>query len=229
MRKKLRFIPMKSAIIIMAKVPIAGLVKTRLQPFFTPIESAELATCLLQDTANKAQIASKNVILAYSPNDGENHLRKLVGSEILFIPQTGEGLGERIICAFVDVFVQDFDCVLMIGTDSPSISASLLETAFAALKNCDSVIGETLDGGFYLIGLKRFIPEIFDGVEWSSSKTFLQTLSNINKIDLSVFQLPILYDVDTPKDIELLMNDKNIRGTAPQTFQYLSTKKDAKP
>jgi uncharacterized protein len=219
---------MKRAIIIMAKVPIAGTVKTRLQPFFTPNESAELATAFLQDTVNKAKSFTTNVILAYSPNDGECRLQELIGYDVPMIPQISDGLGERIVSAFESVFIQDFDCVLMIGTDSPSIPTSLLKTAFKSLENYDSVIGETLDGGFYLVGLKRIVPAIFDRVEWSSQKTFSQTIRNINKLSLSVFQLPILYDVDTPEDVELLMKDTSLEKHGPITFKYLSTKKDAK-
>jgi uncharacterized protein len=219
---------MKRAIIIMAKVPIAGTVKTRLQPFFTPNESAELATAFLRDTVNKAKAVTKDVIIAYSPNDREYQLQKLLRNEVSMIPQIGGALGERIVSAFESVFLQTFDCVLMIGTDSPSISTSLLITAFESLENYDSVIGETLDGGFYLVGLKRMMPAIFGRVEWSSPRTFSQTIENIGKLGLSVFELPILYDIDTPQDLEYFMNDKCIEKNAPITFKYISTKKDAK-
>jgi uncharacterized protein len=219
---------MKKAIIIMAKVPIAGSVKTRLQPEFTPDESAELAACFLLDSLKKAQLFTENTILSYSPRGGETTLRELIGDAVTTIVQSGEDLGERISHSFEIVFAQDFDSVLMIGTDSPTLSIEILETAFSALKTADSVIGETFDGGFYLIGLHQSNHKIFKDIEWSTPKVFSQTNDNLEKLGLNVSRLPILYDIDTPEDIELLMSDKVFEINAPNTFNYLSTKKDAK-
>jgi uncharacterized protein len=223
---------MNGVIIIMAKVPIAGTVKTRLQPFFTPDESAEIATVFLQDSLDKAHSASKNVILAYSPNDGENQLRKLVNPQTSLLQQIGDDLGERIISTFESIFKPDIESVLMIGTDSPTMPISILKAAFESLEKYDSVIGKTLDGGFYLIGFTNLnpdlIPAIFDQVEWSTPKAHSQTVANIDSLGLSLHNLPILYDVDTPEDILKLISDQALRETAPNTFKYLSKKMDAK-
>jgi uncharacterized protein len=216
------------AIVIMAKYPEAGKVKTRLQPFFTECESAELAKCFLQDTVNKALCVTKNVIIAYSPSYKQDEFSTLLSGNVTFIAQNGVDLGDRMLNAFQCAFKQNFNSVLMIGTDSPSFPTEFLEQSFKVLKENDAVIGETIDGGFYLIGLNKLYTEIFNAVEWSSSKTFLQTKSNFKKLEISFSELPVFFDVDVPQDLKRLQEDMLLHTFAPITYQFLTTKRDTK-
>ena len=164
---------MKRAIIIMAKVPRAGNVKTRLQPFFTPAQSAEFAACLLRDTIEKVKALPHKLIMAFSPESERSFFDEFSLTETLFHAQSGKDLGEKIFNAFEFAFRQNVDSAVMIGTDSPTFPPEYIEQSFKYLGNsADAVLGKTTDGGFYLIGLRHLKREIFVNVEWSSEKTF---------------------------------------------------------
>jgi len=212
---------MKRGIIMMAKVPEPGKVKTRLQPYLTPEQSAAFAKCLLQDTISKAKTFENKLIVAYSPIERRDFFDSLKHHNVVLFAQTGETLGERIFNAFEFAFKNELDSILMIGTDSPTFPGDFLSTAFQILEQKDSVLGETEDGGFYLIGLRKLDWRIFENVEWSSEKTFEQTRNNLEKIGFSFAELPIWYDVDEPKDLERLRKDANLQEFAPKTYMWL--------
>ena len=210
---------MKRAIIIMAKVPEAGKVKTRLQPFLTPEQSAKLANCLLQDTINKAKSLKNELIIAYSPIEKRDFFDNF--HNLNLVAQSGKDLGERMFNAFEFAFDNDLDSVVMIGTDSPTFPPEFIEKAFAYLETSDAVLGKTEDGGFYLIGLRKLDKRIFENVEWSSEKTFEQTKNNLARLDFSLTELPIWYDVDEPNDLKRLRKDEHLQQFAPKTFEWL--------
>lgn len=195
---------MSNAIIIMAKVPEAGKVKTRLQPRLTPEQSAEFAECLLRDTITKVAGKLNQLIIAYSPTNGRDFFDQFSQHKIIYIPQKGFDLGERMFNAFDFAFARKMDSVVMIGTDSPTFPAEFIDKAFEFLEDSDAVFGETDDGGFYLIGLKTLYREIFENVEWSSPDTFKQTVDNLERLDLRVSLLQKWYDVDELEDLERL-------------------------
>ena len=219
---------MKRAIIIMAKVPIAGKVKTRLQPHLSPEQCAALAAAFLQDTVNKAKTVCENAILAYSPPEKINALRRILPYQSIFIEQTGRDLGERMFNAFKFAFEEDSNSVVMVGTDSPTFPADYIEQAFEFLEfETDVVLGKTEDGGFYLIGLSALCVEIFEKVAWSSPETFERVFENIYNLNLRLREVPGWYDVDEPPDLEKLreefLHNENARRRAPKTFEYLIT------
>jgi rSAM/selenodomain-associated transferase 1 len=214
---------MKRAIIIMAKVPQAGKVKTRLQPFLTPEQSAEFANCLLQDTINKVNQTKNKPIIAYSPSERRDFFDGF--NNLVLTAQNGSDLGERIFNAFQFAFSQNLDSVVMIGTDSPTFPPEFINKAFDFLINSDAVLGKTEDGGFYLIGLKKLDRRIFEPVEWSSPTTFQQTKNNLEKLDFSLSELPVWYDVDEPKDLKRLREDEHLQQIAPKTAEWLDTNK----
>ena len=213
---------MKSTIIIMAKVPRAGNVKTRLQPFLLPAQCVSLSEAFLEDAINKAQSRANDLIIAFSPNSERDYFAKFENNKFMLIAQKGENLGEKMFNAFQFAFANNSDAVVMIGTDSPTFPAEFIDSAFENLKNADAILGETEDGGFYLIGLRTLRKEIFADVEWSSAKTFEQTTQNIENIQLKLLHLPIWFDVDFPKDLVKLRDDmmKN-SDIAPKTFHWL--------
>ncbi|MDQ3712175.1 MAG: TIGR04282 family arsenosugar biosynthesis glycosyltransferase [Acidobacteriota bacterium] len=217
---------MKRAIIIMAKAPVAGAVKTRLEPFLSPAECAELAAAFLRDAFAKAKTVCENTILAYSPAVQRAVLENILQSETVYVEQTGADLGERMSNAFEFAFASGSDAVVMIGTDSPTVPADFIRRAFEFLENeSDVVLGETTDGGFYLIGLRKNYPKLFENVRWSSAQVFEQTMENAKRLKLRAAQIPTWYDVDVPPDLarlrkEILTGDKI---EAPATFRWLSS------
>jgi uncharacterized protein len=210
---------MNVAIIIMAKVPEARKVKTRLQPYLTPEQSATLANCLLQDTISKVKALKNKLIIAYSPPER----RDFFEPNFDLIAQSGNDLGERMFNAFEFSFRENLDAVVMIGTDSPTFPPDFIKKAFAYLETNDTVLGKTEDGGFYLIGLRKLDKRIFADVEWSSEKTWLQTKKNLKKIDFSLAELPVWYDVDEPKDLERLREDEYLQRFASSTAEWLKS------
>jgi rSAM/selenodomain-associated transferase 1 len=118
--------------------------------------------------------------------------------------QTGHDLGERMKNAFKSVFnaysEQDTCKVVIIGSDCPYLTPSIMDDAFFCLEQADFVVGPTYDGGYYLLGMKIFTPNIFDDIEWSTESVFDQTIDKI-KNQGSTFQLlPTLHDIDTEDD-----------------------------
>jgi rSAM/selenodomain-associated transferase 1 len=217
--KVVKFVSMKHGIIIMAKVPEPGKVKTRLQPFLSPERCAELATCFLGDTVEKAQTLQKYIIVAFSPPEQRDFFNSFEGLNL--VAQTGIGLGQRMFNAFQFAFQKGFEKVVMIGTDSPTFPPEFIENAFELLDKSDAVLGRTTDGGFYLIGLRKPDERIFAGVEWSSARTFEQTKRNLEKYGFTLNELPVWYDVDEPEDLENLKMDENLPRFAPRTAEWL--------
>ncbi len=218
---------MKKAIIIMAKIPEVGKVKTRLQPFLTENQSAELSKAFLQDAENKAKTAAENVFIAVSPFDKRDKLNDILQHQPMLIEQTGNNLGEKMLNAFKFAFEKGLDAVVMFGTDSPTFPADFIEQAFEFLElETDVVLGKTEDGGFYLIGLKVLDTRIFENVAWSSAETFEQVRQNIMNLKLHLREVPGWYDVDEPEDLEKLrkevFHNKNAQRRAFETYKLLT-------
>jgi len=215
---------MNRAIIIMTKVPRAGNVKTRLQPYLTPEQSADLASCLLEDTIEKVKSLQDQLIIAYTPAKELEFFDKFSIPDALFVEQSGRDLGEKMFNAFEFAFRENADSVVMIGTDSPTFSAGFIEKAFDYLKKSDACLGKSADGGFYLIALRALNKEIFEKVEWSSPRTFDQTKENIRRAGFALKETPRWYDVDEPADLEKLRTDfaqnQVSRLIAPRTFEW---------
>jgi len=212
----------------MAKVPLAGTVKTRLLPALSPEKCAELARAFLLDTVNKAESVCENIILAYSPAAEIELLKKIVPSENNFLEQKGADLGEKMFKAFEFAFARQTDsAVVMIGTDSPHFPAEVIEEAFEYLETgAEIVLGKTPDGGFYLIGLKKILPDLFDRIEWSTPSVFAELSRNLEKLKIGEPKLvPPCFDVDTPTDLrrlrEEISENRSMQKIAPETYQWL--------
>ncbi len=212
----------------MAKVPRAGNVKTRLQPFLSAEQCRTLAEAFLFDTIHKARNASDRLIIAFAPAHEKDYFADSFFENSLLIEQHGADLGEKMSNAFEFAFRRNADSsVVLIGTDSPTFPAEFIEQAFDFLDaNADSVLGKSDDGGFYLIGLRRKIyARLFENVEWSSPRVFEQTARNIERLEMNLRLIPDWYDVDAPDDLRRLrdeiLNDAQAPKIAAQTFQRL--------
>ncbi len=216
------------AIVIMAKVPRKGAVKTRLKSILTDEQCAELSICFLKDAFNKARKITPNVIVAFTPADGKNEIVSLIPEDIILIEQKGNDLGERMnsACSFVES--KGFSPIIIIGTDSPDLPPEFIISAIESFENVETkiVLGAAKDGGYYLIGLRRKADGIFENVEWSSAKTYQQTAENARRIFYSEpTKISIWYDVDTPEDLKILydefLKNKDFAKNAPETAKWL--------
>lgn len=212
----------------MAKAPIPGLVKTRLRPFLTDSQSAELAECFLVDTVAKDYGTDVGVWIAYTPDSGLTAIADRISGPYFYIKQIGDDLGERLSNVFDKGFSNGFAPIVVIGTDSPTLPAGYVKMGMDFLSDDPHgvVLGPTDDGGYYLIGLSSARPTIFQNINWSSERVYDQTLSNLGLMPVSnLFGLPRWFDVDTPDDLLRLFtemeHDHNLKGIAPKTAQWL--------
>ncbi len=222
---------MSAYLVVFAKDPIPGRVKTRLTPRITPDEAAKLYKAFTLDIISNARKLKRNsvnnVTVAYTPIGAEKAFCKLVKQPTKFLPQKGKNLGERMKNAFNQSFTEGAKGVVIIGTDSPTLPMSYIQKAFDVLKKIPIVIGPTFDGGYYILGLSKQNDDIFDDVEWSTSRVFGQTLTRIKSMNMQVYVLPPWYDVDTSEDLEFLkshllaMRMSGIEEIPDRTMQLL--------
>lgn len=185
--------------IIFVKNPIEGEVKTRLASSLGDEKALEVYQQLLKITAGVAEDVNAEKLVSYSKYVEESD----DFDETIFdksVQKKGD-LGEKMKHAFRDGFDEGFNRIVLIGSDCPEITQSLIDEAFIELSEADSVIGPSDDGGYYLIGLSRFIPEIFDDVEWSTSSVFSSTIKALDDLEATYHVLKKLNDIDTESDL----------------------------
>lgn len=198
-------------VLVMAKAPRPGAVKTRLHPLLGPDGCARLQAVLLRHTVATALATGSRVVVAFDPPDARTEIRALIEGlgAIELIPQCGEHLGERMSAAAEDV-LEGGGRLVVIGTDAPTLSVGLLERALTALDSGSSaVIGPALDGGYYLLGLNWPAPDAFaiDPALWSGERVAAATMARLRRLPGRVAQLPTLRDLDTPEDAAALISD----------------------
>lgn len=196
-----------NALVIFAKWPVPGQVKTRLCPPLHPDQAAELARCFLIDTVERVcTLEDVQVWLAFTPSDTEALFRELLPFSVRYLPQRGKDLGERELNIFVDLLGTEAASVAIMGSDIPSVPLASLQAAFALLKNpgCDAVFGPSSDGGYYFVGAKAVHPPLFENIEWSTEKVLQQTLRQARLHNLNVSLMPRWHDVDTAEDLQQL-------------------------
>jgi uncharacterized protein len=190
-----------TAVIVIAKSPAPGNVKTRLCPPCTPDEAAALATAALADTlAAVAQTPASARILALDGPPGP-----WLPPGFVIVQQLGRGLDERLANAFAAVTGP----AALIGMDTPQVSPALLEAAIHELHapGTDAVLGPARDGGWWIIGLHRADPRVFVGVPMSTVHTARAQRARLARLGLRTTTLPELRDVDTFADATAVAHD----------------------
>jgi len=217
---------------VMTKAPLAGRVKTRLVPPLSPEEAAQLNICFLRDTAAaiaKACGTTARGVGVYTPIGAETAYIDILPGDFELLPQRGEGFGQRLSFATEDLFQCGFASVCLIDSDSPTVSADVYAEAVEMLsKDGDRVVlGPSDDGGYYLIGLKRNHPQLFERIDWSTEHVLEQTKQRARELSLDVSVLPTGYDVDDAATLrrlsDELLSDKSARDVAPNTRKFLTT------
>ena len=198
---------MDAALLVFAKVPRPGRVKTRLTPVLSPLEAARLYTAFLRDTLRQVARLEVNVRLYVAqplPDEGIAGLP----AEVSLHEQEGDGLGPRMKQAFEDTLEAGYDRAIVMGSDHPTLPRSFLRQADRALRAPQSLcLGPTEDGGFYLLGMSAFYPQLFDDMSYSHSQVFADTLARAGRTDANLTVLPQWYDVDTPQDLHRMLAD----------------------
>lgn len=212
----------KKILLIFAKLPRAGGVKTRLCPPLTLGQSAELYGAMLQDVLElTARVAGIERWLCYAPEPTAAAYFHALAPAVYQYPQAGCDLGERLANAFTAAFAAGADQVVVIGSDAPNLPPVFIEQAFSlgGQPDCDAVFGPTSDGGYYLLGMRRVWPELFAGISWSTATVLRESLARAAASDISTTLLPEWRDIDTADDLEHLAAQE--AGTARHTRQRL--------
>lgn len=204
-----------AALVIMAKDPEPGKVKTRLG--LDPQDAADLHAAFLKDLAWLHLGRRYDVILAVHPPERRHALGQALGF-LKTIGQEGRDLGERMSGA-VRTALAGYRRVAVIGSDLPTLGSATVEAAFKALDSHELALGPSLDGGYYLVAMRRELP-IFDGVPWSTPRVLAGTLARAETEALAVHLLPELRDIDTPQDLAVLARNVEAAQT-PATWKIL--------
>jgi uncharacterized protein len=187
-------------LIIFTRYPIPGQAKTRLIPALGAAGAAQLQRRMTQQTIATAQQTPHPIQIEFCGGTIEE-LRSWLGDELGYVAQATGDLGDRMASAFGQGFAAGHDRVVIIGTDCPGIDRTILNQAFTALVSHDLVLGPAADGGYYLIGLRRPIPELFQSIAWSTDTVCAKTLEIATVLNLTYALLPELSDIDRPEDL----------------------------
>ncbi len=213
-----------NALIVFAKIPVPGQVKTRLTAILTPEEAARLYTAFLQDALIQYSALPVEVLLFLGPS--ENPVPQGFWPDTVQVyTQKGKGLGERMSNAFDAAFTAGYDRAVVIGTDHPTLPSAYILSAFDFMKQPDRlVIGPSNDGGYYLLGMNMPYPVLFADMTYSHADVFAQTRTRMAQTGAAVRILPEWYDVDTPADLKHLL--QNLEATPvplPHTRRIATT------
>lgn len=196
-------------LIVFTRYPRPGKAKTRLIPALGAEGAAALQRQMTEYTLTQVkqlvadQSCSAEIWFAgtNAPEVDRQLMQDWLGTNWVYRPQSGGDLGKRMADAFAAAFADGIVRVVTIGTDCPQLDASRLSQAFAALETHDLVLGPATDGGYYLIGLRRSIPELFTGIAWSTAEVLSATVQIAEHLGLSIAYLDRLTDIDRPEDL----------------------------
>jgi rSAM/selenodomain-associated transferase 1 len=216
---------------IMAKAPQAGRVKTRLCPPLTPEEAAALYRCFLADKiAQIRALARVRPAIAFTPED-ERAAFEALAPGFLLVPQRGADLGHRLLGSLSEL-LREGAAAVAVDSDTPTLPTAFLQQAIDLLagRGVDVVLGPTEDGGYYLIGVRRPHPELFEGIPWSTPGVLGATLARARAAGLATACLPPWFDVDTASDLDRLRATLTGHGgEAEHTRTFLATPAGQRP
>jgi rSAM/selenodomain-associated transferase 1 len=196
--------PVTNRLIIFTRYPEAGKAKTRLISALGAEGAAELHREMAEHTVAQARKLQSycSAIIEVRFSEGDSiRMQEWLGDDLFYQSQGAGDLGDRLIHAAQFAFNHHSTSIVIIGTDCPELDAVILQKAFDELREHDLVLGPANDGGYYLIGLRRFIPEPFQGIAWSTSQVLQQTVEIATQLRLAIAYLPLLSDVDYPQDL----------------------------
>ena len=209
-------------LVIMAKAPRLGSVKTRLAERLSLQEVTELYRCLLNDTIALAQALDQVEIAIMCPGSDVDELSQAVANTVRIVPQTGQGLAAGLASAFNYFASSGQTRVIAFNSDSPHLPASVLQTAFDVLKARDLVVGPTYDGGYYLVGARASHSDLFASDGMGTANALEALLTRARALGLSVHLTDPFYDIDVEGDLTRLAAELRLApAKAPQTAVWL--------
>jgi rSAM/selenodomain-associated transferase 1 len=168
------------------------------------MRGARIARAFLLDSLERFAATDARLILAYAPPEAANDFDALVAGRFELTPQGEGNLGQRLARFLAARQAEGATSIVVIGADSPTLPAELVEQAFAQLRSADLVLGPACDGGYYLLGSGPRLPPIFDGIAWGTADVLRGTIQSLRDPTWRLCLLPPWYDVDTPDDWAML-------------------------
>lgn len=222
----------RRALIMYARPPVLGQVKTRLQPSFSAADSLALYEAMLADGVERLNRAASGLATPFISWSGEVSLAReletlLPPAQIEF--QIGDDLGERMTATLQSKLRGGYKQVVLIGSDAPNLPLDYIDQAFEALTAVDLVVGPADDGGYYLLGARRLHPQLFQRMPWGTERVLSITRERIKSGRVSHHELPRWYDVDTAESVARLWSDlqhmkaKGSKELPRRTFELLAS------
>jgi rSAM/selenodomain-associated transferase 1 len=195
----------QNALLVFIKTPKKNYVKTRLSTHLNPDEIISVYTAFLRDMDNLYKnLYDIDLWYVISPENLDLEVLRQYVDLSHYIIQEGVDLGERMCHAVEYSLKMDYNTSILIGSDIPDISIPEISEAISLLSESECILGPTIDGGYYLIGLKKCYPALFKNIDWSTDKVLKQTLNKGKKLDIGVKLLNLKDDIDTYKDLKNL-------------------------
>ena len=191
-------------LIVFTRYPEPGITKTRLIPVLGKVGAASLHRLMAGRTIARAlslQTSRRLSVEIHYTGGSQQLMQDWLGTDLIYQNQVDGDLGARMTAAFQNSFDLGVDKAAIIGTDCPDLKAEIMAQAFDELSDRDLVLGQAKDGGYYLIGLRRLIPELFGGINWGTSEVFTSTRAIAQNLNLNIAYLPTLADIDRPEDL----------------------------
>lgn len=220
--------PVRSAnhdctLVIMAKAPRPGLVKTRLHQSLSPQAVMTLYCCLLEDTVALAKSLTGVEVAVMCPDPDKSELERFLGDSLRVVTQNGEGLAAGLASVFSQFTAAGRQRVIAFNSDSPHLAPAVLDNAFQALERSDLVIGPTHDGGYYLVGARAAHPTLFENDGLGTSSALERLLARAQSLDLSSTLTEPFYDIDIAEDLIRLAPELALApARAPRTAAWFA-------
>jgi rSAM/selenodomain-associated transferase 1 len=205
-------------LVVMAKAPKPGTVKTRLMESLPAAAVTALYRCLLEDTLALATSLKGVEVAVVCPEPDQEELAELIGNRVQVVAQKGEGLAAGLLFVFRHFTGAGRQHVIAFNSDSPHLAPSVLDKAFEILAMHDVVVGPTHDGGYYLVGAKAAYPTLFESDGLGTRSALDRLLTRTKDLELSTGFTEPFYDIDVASDLMLLARELRLApGKAPRT------------
>ena len=195
---------MSESLIIFSRYPEPGKTKTRLIPALGAEGAAKLQQQMTEhtlNTARKLRTLRNLTIEIHFTGGSKEQMTQWLGRDLQYVPQVSGNLGQKLQSALARAFNSNCQQVVVIGIDCPDLDRTILSDAFDVLSDRDLVLGSAQDGGYYLIGLSRLFPQLFQNIAWGTDLVLHQTTEIARGLKLNFDYLPTLADVDRPEDL----------------------------
>jgi len=213
----------RGAVVVMAKAPREGFVKTRLTGVYPVRDVVQLSERMLRDTLQLAQALPGVHVAVMCPSEDVADIERRLPAGVHVVGQRGQGLAAGLVSVF-ERFVPDFRRVVAVDSDSPHLPLAVLRSAFELLESNELVVGPTEDGGYHLVGASAIHPHLFDPAPLGTSNARDALLANARTLGLSVAFTDACYDVDVPADLRRLAAELRIDpARAPRTAALLES------